>query len=84
MKKFASLLTINGLVPTYGKILNNQIPAIFLQSRGKVSATHSYANRNALLNKFYIPKTLHVKTDQSIRVSGTKIWNALQNTKQKY
>ena len=49
-----------------GKMLNNQIPEFFLPSCRKISATHSYTTRNALQKKFYIPKTLRVKTDQSI------------------
>ena len=56
---------------------NNQIPKIFLPSFRKISATHSYTIRNAVSDKFYIPKTLHVRTDQSIRVTEPKIWNAL-------
>ena len=59
-----------------GKMHNNQIPKVFLPSFRKISATHSYTTRNAVSDKFYIPKTLHVKTDQSIRVTGPKIWNA--------
>ena len=60
-----------------GKMYNNQIPKVFLPSFRKISATHSYTTRNAVSDKFYIPKTLHVKTDQSIRVTGSKIWNTL-------
>ena len=60
-----------------GKMHNNQLPKVFLPSFRKISATHAYTTRNAVSDKFYIPKTLHVKTDQSIRVTGPKIWNAL-------
>ena len=56
---------------------NNKIAKVFLPSFRNISATHSYITRNAVTDKFYIPKTLHVKTDQSIRVTGPKIWNAL-------
>ena len=60
-----------------GKMHNNQIPKVFLPSLRRISATHWYTTCNAVSDKFYIPKTLHVKTDQSIRVTGPKIWNAL-------
>ena len=56
---------------------NNQTPKVFLPSFRKISATHSYTTRNAVSEKFYIPKTLHVKTDQSIQVTRPKLWNAL-------
>ena len=56
---------------------NNQISKKNLPSFRKISATHSYTTRNAVSDKVCIPKTLHVKTDQSIRVTGPKIWNAL-------
>ena len=65
-------------VPYRTAILDdNQIQKTFLLWFRKISATHSYTTRNAVIDKFYIPKTLHVKTDQSIRVTGPKIWNAL-------
>ena len=60
-----------------GKMHDNQIPQVFLPSFRKISATYSYTTRNAVSDKFYIPKTLYVKTDQSIRVTEPKIWNAL-------
>ena len=60
-----------------GKMHNNQISKVFLPSFRKISATHSCTTRNAVSDKFYIPKTLHVKTDQLIRLTGPKIWNAL-------
>ena len=60
-----------------GKMHNNQLPKVFLPSFRKILATHSYTTCNAVSDKFYIPKTLQGKTDQSIRVTGPKIWNAL-------
>ena len=65
------------VVKFMGKMHSNQIPKIFLPLFRKISATHSYTTRNAVSDKFYIPKTRHVKTNQSIRVTGPKIWNAL-------
>ena len=59
------------------KMHYNQIPKIFLPSLRKISVTHSYTTCNAVSDEFYIPKTLHVKTDQSIQVTGPKMWNAL-------
>ena len=60
-----------------GKMHNNQIPKIFLPLFRKISVTHSYITRNAVSDKFYIPKTLQVKNNQSIQVTEPKIWNAL-------
>ena len=60
------------------KILS--VAAIWLiksSSLPKIYIRNSYATRNALSNFFYIPKSLHVHTDQLIRVTGPKIWNAL-------
>ena len=56
-----------------GKMRNTQIPKVFLPLFRKISATHSYTTRNAVSDKFYFPKTLHVKTNQSIHVTGPKI-----------
>ena len=56
-----------------GKMHNNQILEVFLPSFRKISATHSYTTRNAVSDKFYIPKTLHVKSNQLIRLTGPKI-----------
>ena len=60
------------VVKFMSKMHNDQISEILLPSFKKFSATHSCATRNALSNNVYIPKTLHAKTDQLIRVSGQK------------
>ena len=60
-----------------GKTFNNQIQKLFLPSFRKILATHSYSTCIAVSDKFYIPKTLHGKTDQLIQVTGPKIWKAL-------
>ena len=60
-----------------GKMHDNQIPKNFLPSFRKISATHLDTTHNVVSDKFYIPKTLLAKTDQSILGTGPKIWNAL-------
>ena len=59
------------------KCIITNFQKFFLPSFRKTSATHSYTTRNAVSDKFYIPKTLQGKTDQSIQVIGPKTWNAL-------
>ena len=43
----------------------------------KCSSIHSYSTRNAVSSNFFVQRTSLAKTNQSLRVSGVKIWNAL-------
>ena len=42
-----------------------------------LSSIHSYSTRSSNANKFFVQRTRYAKTNQSLNVSGIKIWNDL-------
>ena len=62
------------------KVRLNKLPKLsneYLIDFEKCSSIHSYSTRNAVSSNFYVQRTSLAKTNQSLRVSGVKIWNAL-------
>ena len=62
------------------KVHLNKLPKLsneYLIDLKKCSSIHSYSTRNAVSSNLYVQRTSLAKTNQSLRVSGVKIWNAL-------
>ena len=62
------------------KVHLNKLPKLsyeYLIDFKKCSSMHLYSTRNAVSSNFYVQRTSLAKTNQSLRVSGVKIWNAL-------
>ena len=58
----------------------NKLPEFcgdYLKSFMKLSSVHTYNTRSALFNNYYVPQISYCKTEQSLKVSGFKIWNNL-------
>ena len=61
------------------KLNTNKLPDILTKKFAKVASVHSYFTRSSSSNGYFVPRSHHVKTNQSIRITGAKIWNDLQN-----
>ena len=62
------------------KVHLNKLPKLsteYLINLKKCSSIHSYSTQNAVSSNFYVHRTSLAKTNQSLRVSGVIIWNAL-------
>ena len=80
-------LKINGIykfevAKFMSKVYLNKFPQFsgdHLKDYRKLSTVHTYPTRNARLDNYFVglPKTCYIKTDQSIKVFGAKIWNNL-------
>ena len=42
-----------------------------------LSSIHAYSTQSVSSKSFYVQRTLLVKTNQSLKISGVKIWNSL-------
>ena len=69
--KFMAKIHFNKLLEFCGDCLKNFM---------KLSSIHTYSTRSALSNNYHVPQTNYCKTDQSLKVSGAKIWNNLPIT----
>ena len=59
------------------KLNTNKLPDIFTKNFAKVASVHSHFTRSSSSNDYYVPRSFFVKTNQSIRITGAKIWNNL-------
>ena len=59
------------------KLNTNKLPDIFTKNFAKVASVHSHFTRSSSSNDYYVPRSFYVKTNQSIRITGAKIWNDL-------
>ena len=60
------------------KVYFNKLPmsrSDYLISFKKLYAIHSHSTRSVSSNKFYVQRRTFFKTNQSLGVSGVKIWN---------
>ena len=51
----------------------NKLPDILTKKFAKVASAHSYSTRNFSSNDYFVTRSYHVKTNQSIRITGAKI-----------
>ena len=51
----------------------------FLKTWGFVETSdiHTYSTRSVLSKSFYVQRTSLVKSNQSLKISGVKVWNSL-------
>ena len=78
-------LKINGIckfevAKCMSKVYLHKLPEFcsdYLKDFRKLSSLHPYPTKNARLDNYFVPKTCYIKTDQSIKVFGAKIWNSL-------
>ena len=61
------------------KLNTNKLPDILTKKFAKVASVHSYSTRSSSSNDYFVPRPYHAKTNQSIRITGAKIWNNLPN-----
>ena len=61
------------------KLNTNKLPDILTKKFAKVASVHSYSTRSSSSNDYFVPRSYHAKTNQSIRITGAKIWNNLPN-----
>ena len=63
------------------KVNLNKLP-VFCCNQSTIFRTlsfniHTYSTRNVSSKSFYVQRTSLVKTNQSLKISGVKIWNSL-------
>ena len=62
------------------KVNLNKLP-VFCSNQSTIfrtlSSIHTYSNRSVSSKSFYVQRTSLVKTNQSLKISGVKIWNSL-------
>ena len=62
------------------KVNLNKLP-VFCSNQSTIfrtlSSIHTYSTRSVSSKSFYVQKTSLVKTNQSLKISGGKIWNSL-------
>ena len=62
------------------KVNLNKLP-VFYSNQSTIfrtlSSIHTYSTRSVSSKSFYVQRTLLVKTNQSLKISGVKIWNSL-------
>ena len=62
------------------KVTSKSLPVLCseqLLNFSELSSIHTYSTRNAMSNKFFLQRTSYAKTNQSLKVTGVKIWNGL-------
>ena len=61
------------------KLNSNKLPDILTKKFAKVASAHSYSTGTSSSNDYFVPRSYQGKTNQSIRITGAKIWNDLPN-----
>ena len=62
------------------KVILDKLP-VFCSNQPTIfrtlSSIHTYSTQSVSSKSFYVQRTSLVKTNQSLRISGVKIWNSL-------
>ena len=60
------------------KLNTNKVPDVLTKKFAKVASVHLYSTCSSSCNDYFVPRS-YAKTNQSIRITGAKIWNNLPN-----
>ena len=55
------------------KLNTNKLPDTLTKKFAKVASVHSYSTHSSSSDDYFIPRSYHDKTNQSIRITGAKI-----------
>ena len=61
------------------KLNTNELPDALTKKFAKVASVHSYSTRSSSSKDYFVARSYHAKTNQSIRTTGAKLWNNLPN-----